>query len=68
LGKAQEHLKLEITDPSGTKIQGIAFGMGSHLIAIKNQALFSVLYTLEENEFNGILSLQLKVKDLKFEP
>ena len=67
VGKAQEHLKLEITDPSGTKIQGIAFGMGSHLIAIKNQALFSVLYTLEENEFNGILNLQLKVKDLKFE-
>ena len=67
VGKTQEHLKLEITDPSGTKIQGIAFGMGSHLIAIKNQALFSVLYTLEENEFNGILSLQLKVKDLKFE-
>jgi single-stranded-DNA-specific exonuclease len=41
--------------------------MGANLITIKNQLPFSVLYTLEENEYNGIVSLQLKVKDLKFE-
>ena len=68
VGKKEEHLKLEITDQSGVKIQGIAFGMGEHLISIKNQIPFSILYTLEENEYNGIVSLQLKVKDLKFEP
>ena len=67
VGKKEEHLKLEITDQSGVKIQGIAFGMGEHLISIKNQIPFSILYTLEENEYNGIVSLQLKVKDLKFE-
>ena len=65
VGKSQEHIKLEITDSSGIKIQGIAFGMGVHLITIKNQIPFSVLYTLEENQYNGIISLQLKVKDLK---
>jgi single-stranded-DNA-specific exonuclease len=67
VGKSQEHIKLEITDSSGIKIQGIAFGMGVHLITIKNQIPFSVLYTLEENQYNGIISLQLKVKDLKFD-
>lgn len=67
VGKSQEHIKLEITDSSGIKIQGVAFGMGVHLITIKNQIPFSVLYTLEENQYNGIISLQLKVKDLKFD-
>ena len=67
VGKSQKHIKLEITDSSGIKIQGIAFGMGVHLITIKNQIPFSVLYTLEENQYNGIISLQLKVKDLKFD-
>ena len=67
VGKSQEHIKLEITDSSGIKIQGIAFGMGVHLITIKNQIPFSVLYTLEENQYNGIISLQLKVKDFKFD-
>ena len=67
VGKDQTHLKLEIRDSSGIQIQGIGFGMGPNLITIKNQLPFSVLYTLEENEYNGIVSLQLKVKDLKFE-
>ncbi|MDC1518329.1 single-stranded-DNA-specific exonuclease RecJ [Flavobacteriaceae bacterium] len=67
VGKDQTHLKLEISDSSGIQIQGIGFGMGANLITIKNQLPFSVLYTLEENEYNGIVSLQLKVKDLKFE-
>ena len=67
VGKDQTHLKLEIRDSSGIQIQGIGFGMGANLITIKNQLPFSVLYTLEENEYNGIVSLQLKVKDLKFE-
>jgi len=67
VGKDQTHLKLEIRDSSGIQIQGIGFGMGANLITIKNQLPFSILYTLEENEYNGIVSLQLKVKDLKFE-
>ena len=67
VGKDQTHLKLEIRDSSGIQIQGIGFGMGANLITIKNQLPFSVIYTLEENEYNGIVSLQLKVKDLKFE-
>ncbi|MGY8966471.1 MAG: hypothetical protein ACKVHJ_04650 [Flavobacteriales bacterium] len=46
----------------------MAFGMAQHLIQIKNQQPFSLLYTLEENEYNGKVSLQLKVKDLVFAP
>tara|TARA_B110000879_G_scaffold36574_1_gene50656 strand:- start:35 stop:514 length:480 start_codon:yes stop_codon:yes gene_type:complete len=68
VGKKDNHLKLEIIDAGGAGFQGIAFGMAQHLIQIKNQQPFSLLYTLEENEYNGIVSLQLKVKDLVFTP
>ncbi|MBT7653762.1 MAG: hypothetical protein HN562_01350, partial [Flavobacteriaceae bacterium] len=45
-----------------------AFGMAQYLIQIKNQQSFSLLYTLEENEYDGIAFLQLKVKDIVFTP
>ena len=68
VGKENNHLKLEIIDAAGIPFQGIAFGMAQHLIQIKNQQPFSLLYTLEENDYYGTVSLQLKVKDLVFTP
>ena len=67
VGEDQIHLKLEVMDPSGLTFQGIGFGLGHHVLTIKKQTPFSILYTLEENHFNGVKSLQIKIKDLKFE-
>ena len=67
VGKDKTHLKLEIKDTTGNVFSGIAFGQAEFLIPIKEQKPFSILYTLEENEFNGVKQLQLKVKDIKFE-
>jgi len=33
---------------------------------IKKQKPFSILYNVEENQYNGNISLQLKVKNIKF--
>ena len=67
VGKDQSHLRLEVEDPSGIRFVGIAFGMAHHLTKIKSRVPFSILYTLDENEFNGRVSLQLKVKDFAFD-
>lgn len=66
VGKEQDHLKLELVDPNGTVIQGIGFGLGQHHSKVKQKNPFSILYTLDENEFNGSVSLQLLIKDIKF--
>jgi single-stranded-DNA-specific exonuclease len=66
VGKEQTHLKLEVTDFSGAPVSGIAFGMAEHIHKIKSQVSFELLYTLDENEFNGVKTLQLKVKALRF--
>ncbi len=67
VGKEREHLKLELIEEHSAAIkQGVAFGMSSHLANIKNGQPFDVCYTIEENCFNGITSLQVMVRDIKF--
>jgi len=65
VGKEQTHLKLEVTDSSGAPVSGIAFGMAEHIHKIKSQVSFEILYTLDENVFNGVKTIQLKVKALR---
>jgi len=66
VGKEEDHLKLEIIDPSGTVIEGIGFGLGAHHRKVKQKNSFSILYHIDENEFNGNTSLQLAIKDIQF--
>jgi single-stranded-DNA-specific exonuclease len=66
VGKELEHLKLElIDDQSNTPIHAIAFGMYQHNDYIKNMKPFNICYTIEENIYNGNVSLQLLIKDIK---
>ena len=66
VGQDQSHLKLDVTDTSKVKFSGIGFGMANHISKIKSRDSFQILFTLEENEFRGVKSVQLKLKDLRF--
>ncbi|MDG2108928.1 MAG: single-stranded-DNA-specific exonuclease RecJ [Flavobacteriaceae bacterium] len=66
VGNDKNHLKLQIIDSTGSVMQAIGFGLGGHYSKIKKKYSFSILYTLDENEFNYIKSLQLVVKDIQF--
>jgi single-stranded-DNA-specific exonuclease len=61
------HLKLDILDSDFPKVvfAGIAFGQGEHLDLVSKKIPFDVCYAIEENEYNGVVTLQLNVKDLK---
>lgn len=65
VGDDKIHLQLDIFDPTGIRLSGIGFGLGYLLKEIKKVSSFSVLYTIEENEFRGDKNLQLKIKDIK---
>jgi len=67
VGQDQNHLRLELTDPTGTTFTGIAFNQASHIVKIKSQNPFSICYTIEENSFNNQVQLQLKIKALRFD-
>lgn len=66
VGGDLSHLKLDAIDDSRSTLSGIGFGMADHISRIKSRNSFQLLYTVEENEFKGEISLQLKLKDLRF--
>jgi len=66
IGKDKMHLKLDVIDDSGLTLSGVGFGMAEHISRIKSRDSFKLLYTVEENEFKGEISLQLKLKDIRF--
>lgn len=61
------HLKLDVLQ-EGTKksMKGIAFNMGENLERMQQGEPFSIVYSLEMNEFNGYSNLELVAKDIRF--
>jgi single-stranded-DNA-specific exonuclease len=48
-------------------VSGIAFKFGHLAEMVKSGEPFSIAYTLELNEWNNQVNLQLNVKDIRFE-
>ena len=63
------HLKLSIFHPdiSSLPYSGIAFQQGDYFPLISKGMAFSICYHIEENDWNGKVSLQLAVKDIRFD-
>jgi single-stranded-DNA-specific exonuclease len=59
------HLKLKLGKPGLPYIDAIAFGQAHHCEAITSGIPVDVCYTLDENHWNGKVSLQMLVKDIK---
>jgi single-stranded-DNA-specific exonuclease len=64
----KNHLKLYVVHPeiSGGPFSAIAFQQGDHFGKIERGIPFNICYHVEENEWNGNVSLQLNIKDIKF--
>ena len=65
LGKDEEHLKLFVKQSDSEGFGAIGFGLGNKLELVKNQRLFDAVYCIDENEFNGNVTVQLRLKDLR---
>ncbi len=63
------HLKFEVVhrDHSGNPLKAIAFNMGMYCDEMKKGKTFSLCYHLDENTWLGQTSLQLRVKDIRFQ-
>jgi single-stranded-DNA-specific exonuclease len=58
------HVKFVVYQQNGTVLDGIGFNIADkyHLVT---EGPFDMVYTIEENEFNGATKLQLKIIDIK---
>ncbi len=66
VGTDKEHLKLTLVqDGSNAKFNAIAFQMAEHYRPIHNGQPFDVCFSLYENVFRGVATVQFRVKDIK---
>jgi len=68
VGAEQTHLKLNIISGADQKTyNAIGFNLGNKKDLINNGKPFEAAYTLEENTWNGITTIQLNLKDIREE-
>lgn len=68
IGQGDEHLKLFVKQSRSFGTEGfgvIGFGLGNKIEITKNQNPFDIAFCIDENEFNGNITVQLRLKDLR---
>ncbi|RXR18937.1 single-stranded-DNA-specific exonuclease RecJ [Flavobacterium amnicola] len=65
LGNDNEHLKLFVKQSDSEGFGAIGFGLGKKISIAKDRKSFDAIYSIEENEWNGTVSLQLQLRDIK---
>ena len=65
VGEDRSHLRITVTQNGLNNISGIGFGMGDKYEFIDKKRPFKAAYTIDENVWNGLTSIQLKLKDIK---
>lgn len=65
VGSDESHLRVTVTQNGSPAIVGIGFGLGDKKELIANRKPFKAVYSVDENEWNGNVSLQLKIRDIK---
>ena len=64
VGSDETHLKLNVFQGDNKKtVNAIGFGLGHKMDVVQDE--FDIVYTLDENEWNGYKSIQLVLKDLR---
>lgn len=65
VGEDDAHLRVTVTQNGEHKIGSIGFNLGQKFNIVQNRRPFKATYTIDENHWQGKVSLQLKLKDVK---
>lgn len=65
IGGKEEHLKLFVKQNNSQGFGAIGFGLGNKLDLASHKKPIDIVYHIDENEFNGNVTVQLRLKDLK---
>lgn len=65
VGSDHSHLRLVLKQGNSNSFTGIGFGMADKEAIARKGNLFKLAYVIDENEWQGNVSLQLRIKDLK---
>ena len=65
MGSEEAHLKLFVKQNNSEGIAAIGFGLGNKINLVTDKKPFDAVYCLEENEWNGKVTIQLRLRDIK---
>src|SRR5690606_33103952 len=65
IGKNEEHLKLYVKQNNSQAIDSVGFGLGAKFHIVQGLKPFEMVYSIDENHWNGNVSVQLKVRDIR---
>jgi single-stranded-DNA-specific exonuclease len=65
MGANNEHIRLFVKQNNSEGITVIGFNLANKKDLVANQKPFQMVYCIDENEWNGQLSLQLRLKDIQ---
>lgn len=65
VGEDDKHLKVNVYQQGSSKFSGIGFGLGSKINLIRDKQRFDAVYSIDENHWNGQVSLQLRLRDIR---
>ncbi|PIB33168.1 single-stranded-DNA-specific exonuclease RecJ [Gaetbulibacter sp. 5U11] len=65
VGEEDKHIRCTVTQSGREKFVCIGFNLGNKLNLIKEKKRFKAVYSVDENHWQGNVSLQLKLRDLK---
>lgn len=62
------HIKFLVSEEGNQSVfQAVAFDLAEHYERLAGGDSFRMTYTVEENQYNGNVTVQLRVKDIKFD-
>ena len=65
IGADQTHLKLQVVQGNSERFGAIGFGLSDKLSLVNQRQSFEAVYCLEENDWNNMVSIQLRIKDIQ---
>jgi single-stranded-DNA-specific exonuclease len=65
LGLDDEHLKAFVKQSHSDSFGAIGFGLGKKLDRLTHKKKFDAIFSLEENEWNDTVTLQLQLRDIQ---
>ncbi len=65
VGEDEKHLKASVVQNDSLPIGAIGFNLGHKLGLVADKKPFDAVFSLDENEWNGTVSLQLKLRDIR---
>jgi single-stranded-DNA-specific exonuclease len=67
MGRDKTHLRVKLRDDAGQRVMAVGFGLAEQYVGVQSGQRVTVLGELNKNEFQGKSTLQVVMKEMRYE-